>query len=99
MFIEVISSKSVLIRSKIGLNNHLTEITFLNFPSFHSYLEFQLQGTRTLDAGGDHGHAHLLRLGIRLGEERGGHEVHLHAAGNYRVAQDHYSGSDGRMVG
>ena len=42
---------------------------------------FQLQGAWPVDASCDHGHADFLRLGIRLGEERGRHEVHFHATG------------------
>ena len=50
---------------------------------FHIPIMFQLQGAGSADAGGHHGHAHLQRPRLRQREGRGGHQVHLHAPGNY----------------
>ena len=41
----------------------------------------QLQGAGAADAGGHHGDAHLLRPGLRRGEGRARHHVHIHAPG------------------
>ena len=41
----------------------------------------QLQGAGAADAGGDHGDAHLLWPGLRRGEGRARHHVHIHAPG------------------
>jgi hypothetical protein len=51
---------------------------------------FQLQRTRSVDVGCDHGHADILRLGLRVREERGGHQVHLHATGDAFITTSFY---------
>ncbi len=51
---------------------------------------FQLQRTRSVDVGCDHGHADILRLGLRVREERGGHQVHLHATGDAFIISSSY---------
>lgn len=64
--------------------------SFILIFDFVTNDRFQLQRTRSVDVGCDHGHADILRLGLRVREERGGHQVHLHATGEAFIISTSY---------
>jgi hypothetical protein len=78
------------VTKKNRLQLQRTKKKFILIFYFVTNDRFQLQRTRSVDVGCDHGHADILRLGLRVREERGGHQVHLHATGEAFIISTSY---------